>query len=89
MYQACNFVVIISYDKKELQIDSGQFKGVLPLNMGTSRTERLGKQYINRKWIPTLLDKNKPYQILQNTECQQKPTYFMTIVSPYLMFLWF
>ena len=31
--------------------------GVLPLNMGTSRKERMGKQYINRKWIPTLLEK--------------------------------
>ena len=31
--------------------------GVKPLNMGTSQKERMGKQYINRKWIPTLLEK--------------------------------
>ena len=31
--------------------------GVLPLNMGNSRKERMGKYYVNTKWIPTLLDK--------------------------------
>ena len=30
---------------------------VLPLNMGTSRKERMGKWYVNTKWIPTLMDK--------------------------------
>jgi hypothetical protein len=41
----------------ELTIRNGKSIGVLPLNMGTSRKERMGKQYVNRKWIPTLLDK--------------------------------
>jgi hypothetical protein len=38
-------------------INMKSYLGVLPLNMGTSRKERMGKWYVNRKWIPTLLDK--------------------------------
>jgi hypothetical protein len=45
--------------------------GVIPLNLGTSQKDKVVRKIQNES---LQLDKNnKPYLILQNTECQQKP----------------